>query len=337
MVLFLGHIGVGIIGVGRMGGFYARMLSGGIPGAKLIAVAGHTAGKDLAASLGVRWYDDYRTMLKSPDIDMVMICTQTPSHADLAVAAANAGKHVFCEKPIALTLADADRVIETALVNNIKLTVGFMRRFDPSYASVKAQITQGLLGIPISLRGTHRSRLPADWVLKPDQGGGLVIDYLAHEYDLARWLLGSEVSRVYCVGEALVYREKKKILPGFVDQVAVLMQMESGATAAIEASCAAEYAYDVRTEVLGSKGLAMVGELREHATTTYTPPDGGTFTLNRSFLRRFEEAFRRQVEEFVTSIREDQQPAVTGEDGREALKIGLAALLSLREGKPIEL
>ncbi|NLB74073.1 MAG: Gfo/Idh/MocA family oxidoreductase [Firmicutes bacterium] len=331
----MGAISVGIVGVGRMGRLYADFLSHGIPGARLTAISGST-GRDLAEALDIAYYENHMALLKSKNIEMVLVCTRTPSHAELAIAAAQEGKHIFLEKPIALRVEDADQVIEEAHKNRILLTIGFMRRFDPSYRSVRHQIVQGALGMPLSIRGVHRSKLPPDWVLRADEGGGLALDYLVHEYDLARWLLESEVERVYAVGGALVYREKLNSMPGLMDQVAVLMQMKSGATASVEACCAAEYAYDVRTEVLGSKGMATIGSLGKDYVTTYMTGKGSVSSTNLSSGNRFREAFRLQLEEFVSCVSDNRQPLVTGEDGRAALCIGLAVARSLHEGKPVE-
>ncbi len=328
-------IDIGIVGAGRMGRFYAELLANGIPGAELKAISG-SSGAAFAKNLHIEYYPDHVDLLRSAIVKAVIICTRTPSHAGLAIAAAREGKHIFLEKPIALTIEDADRVIEEALNHGVFLTIGFMRRFDPSYRYVKEQIDCKIFGTPIGIRGVHRSTLPPDWVLKINEGGGLALDYLVHEYDLARWLLGDEIQTVYAVGGVLANHEKNNTIPDFIDQLAVLMQMENGATAALEACCAAEYAYDVRTEVLGSKGMATVGELKENHATTFLVNQGELQALNHSFLNRFEEAFRCQMEHFIACIQQDRQPLVTGFDGRAALCAGLAALTSLREGKPVK-
>ena len=331
-------LGIGLIGAGRMGAVYAHQLTMGIAGAALVAVADHNltqaqaiaAQSDIAAS-----YDDYLALLARDDIDAVLIATPTHTHVEIVKAAAAAKKHIFCEKPLALTIRDCDAAIAATEQASVKLQVGFMRRFDRAYVAAKQKIDEGVIGAPVMFKATSRDpkRTTLDYARR-ETSGGLIADLGIHDLDLARWLMGSEVDRVFAEGGTLVYPELREV--GDIDNAVVNLHFTSGAVGNLDLSRNAVYGYDIRTEVLGSKGSLIVGALQQTAMLVLTS-SGVAHDTVPDFMQRFDEAYRAQVQDFVECIRSDRPPSVTGRDARAATALAVAATRSLDERRPVEL
>jgi inositol 2-dehydrogenase len=332
----MGKLAAGIIGLGTMGHIHAQNLAT-LPTVRLLALACRRehVGQATAPSLGIpRLYTDYEALLADNDVQAVVIAAASSEHANLVIAAAQAGKAIFCEKPAALTLAQMDRVLSAVQRASVPFQIGFMRRFDPAYARAKRQIEAGIIGQPVSLLGISRDPfLPAPEDKSALARGNLFLDLGIHDYDLARWLMGERVVEVYAVGGALVYPQLQAF--GDLDNAQVTLRFANGAIGSINLSRNARYGYDVRTEILGSEGALRIGDLRQAALDLMTA-SGVYYETYPWYQERFATAYRQELDHFVAWVQGKAGPAATGEEGRAALTIALAATESFRTRQPIE-
>lgn len=336
------EVRVCVVGAGRAGMVHARNFRWRVPHGKLVALVdtdaerGRTAAEEV--DLGDAHYTSLEQALESTGFDAVAITTPTFTHADLAIAAAQAGKHVLCEKPMALTLDECDRIIAAAEEAGVVLQLGFMRRFDPPFAAAKQQIEEGLIGDPIIVRSLTRGPgLPPAWAHDVSRSNGMLAEVNSHDFDAVRWLAGSTYTSVFARAGTFKAPEIKAQHPDFYDTATVSLQMASGALGMIDGVCPAHYGYDARAEVVGTVGILVIGELRETAITRVTRQDG---MIERNFLSwplRFKDAYVGEETDFITCIREDRQPGATGIDGRRALEAVLAANESIRTGQAVAL
>jgi inositol 2-dehydrogenase len=323
-----------------MGKVYAHTLAFSVSEVDLIAVADvdATTAKEAAGRFNaVDCYADYHRLLERPDIQAVVIATPTSTHREIIKAAAAAGKHIFTEKPLAQDLAGCDDAIaaveQAAKRTGIKFQVGFMRRFDPAYAMARKKIDEGLIGQPVMFKATSRDpRRTSLEFARRENSGGMILDMGVHDFDLARWLMGSEVARVQTEGTCRVYPELKDV--GDIDNAVINLRFVNGAVGNIDISRNAVYGYDIRTEVLGSEGGLLIGKLQQTSTLMMTR-DGVSHDTVPYFMERFGEAYAEEIRDFVRCILEDRQPGVSGRDARAATAIGVAATRSLDEGRPV--
>lgn len=329
---------IGLLGVGRMGSILAQHLVQAADKVSFVAVA--DADGERAREVAARFqvgdhYADYRRLLERKDVEAVVIVTPTNTHAAVIKAAAEAGKHIFTEKPLALTLADCDLALAAVAEAGVKLHVGFMRRYDRAYQAAKRKIEEGVVGEPVIFKAVGRdSWRPTVDFARRENSGGLLIDMAIHDFDAARWLMDSEVTRVYSEGGCLVYPELAQA--GDVDNAVVSLKFANGAVGSVDVSRNAVYGYDIRTEVVGSEGGLMIGHLQQTSTLMLTRR-GVSHDTYPGFMERFAGAYAAEIADFVAVVAEDRQPPVTGADGRAATAIGVAANLSLDEGRPVSL
>ncbi|GAB5897113.1 Gfo/Idh/MocA family oxidoreductase [Mycolicibacterium mageritense] len=311
----------GLIGTGWIGRFHAESLAGRVPDATLVAVADPNL--EAAQSIGApRSYSDPADLIADPAVDAVAISSPAATHTELVVAAARAGKHVFCEKPMALTLDDADRAIGAAADAGVALQVGFNRRFATDFAMAHAAITAGTIGTPQMLRSLTRDPGISAEVAARVKPWTIFNETLIHDFDTLCWLNpGARVTEVYAQADALIHPQFADA--GFLDTSVVQMRFDNGAFAIAEASFQAVYGYDVRGEIFGSNGVLLAG--RE-------PAQAGR--LNTEL---FHDAYVAQFAHFVDSVRAGTTPSVTGHDARVALEIALAAAQSVLTGAPVTL
>ena len=329
-------IRIGLIGAGRMGKVFAHTLAFTVSEVDLLAVADIDlqTSQEVAARYRAKYhYTDYHELLQRDDIDAVVVVTPTSTHAEVIQAAAAAGKHIFSEKPLAQTLMLCDQAIAAVEKAGVKLQLGFMRRFDPAYVMAKQKIDEGAIGTPVMFRSTSRDpkRTSLEFARR-ENSGGLIMDMGVHDFDLARWLMGSEVTRVQSEGGCLVYPELKEV--GDIDNAMINLQYSNGAIGNIDVSRNAVYGYAIRTEVLGSQGGLLIGKLQQTATLVMTR-QGVTHDTIPYFMERFGEAYAAEIRAFVACILEDRPPSVTGQDARKATVIGIAATRSLDENRPV--
>lgn len=323
-----------VIGSGRLGLVHANNLVQNIPDAevKYIVTSRQETAKKAAEELGIaNWTNKIEDVLEDESIDAVIIGTPTNTHAELILKAAQYKKHVFVDKPITRTADEADAVITSVKENQIICQVGFMRRFDPGYANAKRSIERGDIGEPIHYRGISRDPgSPPESYIKTS--GGIFLDLCIHEYDMARYLIASEVTSIQTHGEVLVHPFMKKY--GDVDQSLSYLRFESGATADVEGSRNSTYGYDVRAEVIGTEGMIQIGSMQQDDNIIFSK--GTSYFQNiPSFPAYFKEAFVKELEHFIVCVKENKQPLINERDGKIALQIAEAAQQSFEEDKKI--
>jgi len=311
----------GLIGVGWIGSFHAQTLASRLPNARLVAVADPVPGAAERFSTP-RAYRDPLELIDDPAVEVVAICSPAASHADLVVAAAQAGKHVFCEKPMALTLDDADRAIDAAQAAGVALQVGFNRRFADDFADMRARIVDGEIGTPQLLRSLTRDPGISAEVAARVKPWTIFNETLIHDFDTLCWLNpGARVTEVFAQADALVHPQF--VDQGFLDTSVVQLRFDNGAFAVAEASFQAAYGYDIRGEAFGSDGVLLAGRPPERA--------------GRANVELFADAYVAQFAHLVDCVHAGVQPSVTGADARVALEIALAARESVETGAPVVL
>jgi myo-inositol 2-dehydrogenase / D-chiro-inositol 1-dehydrogenase len=323
-------VGVGVIGVGRIGRMHADLLARQIPGAALAAV--HDADPAAARAVAAPAFDGVDELLADPSVDAVAICSSTETHADLIVAAARAGKAIFCEKPISLDLAEVDRALGVVAQCAVPFQIGFNRRFDPAHQAVYEAVARGDVGEPQLVRISSRDPAPPpmDYVRG---SGGIFLDMTIHDFDMARFVTGSEVVEVYARGA--VHVDPAFDEAGDVDTALVTLVHESGCLTAIDNSRQAVYGYDQRVEVFGSRGMAASENPLAHTAVVRTANGTSMSALPYFFLERYIPSYVREWAAFVDAVASGTAPPVTGADARAPLVIGLAAWRSLTEGRPV--
>ena len=329
-------VGVGLIGAGAIGAFHAESLARRVPGARLAAVADPAPGAagKLAASLGCpNATTDPAELLADPAVQAVVIAAPARSHAGLVVAAARAGRAVFCEKPMAVTLADADRAIAAARMAGVPLQVGFNRRFDRSFRAAHDLVAAGGVGTPQLLRSLTRDPGIPDPARVPPST--IFLETLIHDFDALRYLNpGAEAVDVYAVADALAYPDFKA--QGLQDTAVVLVRFDNGAIATAEANFNAVYGYDIRGEVFGSAGMAMAGDIRR-TSMTFSGAEGIVSDTWKRNVDLFHDAYTAELAHFVDCVRSGAAPDPTGEAARAALAIALAAIRSVETGAAVRL
>jgi len=324
----------GIIGAGRIGKLHADNLLSRVDGACLKAITDPFLDEDWAASRNIPLTGkDHRILLDDPEIDAILIGSPSAEHAPQMIECAEAVKHIFREKPIALD----PEIIRNALVevdkSGVKLQVGFNRRFDPNFSAVQHQVASGALGDPHIIRITSRDPAPppAEYVAG---SGGMFLDMTIHDFDMARFLSSSEVTEVHAYGAVLVDPEIGKA--GDIDTAVISLKFTNGALGIIENSRKAVYGYDQRVEVFGAKGTAMADN--NTPTSMIVLNESGTIRDKPLyfFLERYKTAFVAEMQAFVDAIREDKPTLVSGKDGLVPVLIAMAAKESLKTGKPVQ-
>ncbi len=306
-----------------------------VPSAQLVAVAdvNEAAAKACAEKYRIpQAGGDPLKIINDSSIDAVLICTSTDTHTPLIKAAAAAGKHIFCEKPVAMTLPDVDAALDAVAKAGVQLQIGFNRRFDPNFARIKQVITQGQIGEPHILHIISRDPAPPP-IAYVKVSGGIFIDMTIHDFDMARFLTGSEVEEVYVQADVKV--DKAIGEAGDVDTAVTLLSFANGMIGTIDNSRKAVYGYDQRVEVFGSGGSISTDNNYPNNTTLSTASTVQRDLPLNFFMQRYTEAYAAEIENFVNAIINKQPVKVTGHDGKMAFVIGLAAKRSLAERRPV--
>lgn len=330
-------LNVGLIGAGRIGRIHAGNLANRIPNARLVAVADIDleAAKSLTAELNIETaVSDYAQLLENGDLQAVVISSATDTHAQIIMEAAAAGKHIFCEKPLALELSRIDDALDAVEAAGVKLQVGFNRRFDPNYRKVREMAAEGKIGEPQILRITSRDTEPPPLEFVK-VSGGIFLDMTIHDFDMARYITGSEIEEIYVIGAVMIDPRIEEL--GDLDTVIITLRFENGVIGTIDNSRKAVYGYDQRIELFGSEGMIST-ENETPDRHSLSTADGIQKPLPlHFFLERYIESYLREMQSFVDCVQNDTPPEVTGADGRAPVVSGLAARLSYDENRPVSL
>ncbi len=326
---------IGIIGAGRIGNVHAESITFHIPEAEVLMVSDPDVKKanDLAARLSIPTATaDYMDIILNPEIDAVLVCSPTNTHADISVLAANNKKHIFCEKPIDLTIAKILAAKKAADDNHVKMQIGFNRRFDHNHGRVQQLAKSGALGKVEVVKITSRDPEPpsAEYAAA---SGGLFIDMMIHDFDMAQFLAGSPAVEVYAKGAVLVDPAIGEA--GDVDTAIVTLTFENGAVGVIDNSRRAAYGYDQRVEVFGELGMAA-GENDGDTTVRVSTASGVVSDKPQYFfLERYMGSFVAEMKAFIAAIVNDTEVPVTARDGLSPVVLAMAAKKSYLEKRPV--
>lgn len=327
---------IGIIGAGRIGKIHAENIARFIPQVTLEGIADIKLSDEQeswAKGLGARIVSrDPGDILKDGAIKAVLICSSTDTHADLTVRAAEAGKHIFCEKPVDLSVPKVKAALEAAGKAGVTLQIGFNRRFDHNFARIREYTLTGALGNVQIVKITSRDPEPPPPAYVA-VSGGIFLDMMIHDFDMARFQAGSGITEVYACGACLVDPEIGKA--GDVDTALVSLKFENGAIGVIDNSRKAVYGYDQRVEVFGSRGAAVADNDLPN-TVKFSGESGVTGEKPLYFfLERYKDAFINEINAFADAVMRNKPAPVGGEDGLEDMYAALAAGLSLKEKRPV--
>ncbi len=331
-----GMLNVGLIGLGRLGRVYARDLQRRIPCTRVTAVADvdAAAAEAVAQEFGVaKWFGDPAALLDEKSVDAVVIVSPTHTHCALTQAAAASGKPTFCEKPPALSLAEAVAMKAAVERHKTFFQLGFMRRFDAGYVAAKQRLTEGAIGDAVVFKSTSRDPFrPSVEYANPKSSGGMIIDMGIHDFDLARWFMG-EVVKVQTIGGVLCYPELGEV--GDIDNAIVSLTFASGRIGVVDLTRNGIYGYDISTELLGTQGTLRIGYLRETPLLVMTKNHIAHDTVPY-FMERFRDAYTVQLQNFAENVLHDREPPITVDDGVESLRVGLAATQAYHTGRPVD-
>lgn len=326
---------IGIIGAGRIGKVHTMSILNYLPQAEIVSISDVDleGAKEWAKQTGIKKvYQDYREMLKDPSLDAVLVCSSTDTHAKISIEAAKAGKHIFCEKPVDLSISKVEAVIEAVAKAGVKLQIGFNRRFDHNFMKVKALIDDGTIGELQILKITSRdpSPPPSEYV---KASGGMFMDMTIHDFDMARFMTGSSAEEIYVAAACMVDPAIGKA--GDVDTAVITIKFKNGTICVIDNSRKAVYGYDQRIEAFGSKGKAEIANDTPSTATWSTEEGVYSEKPLYFFLERYMASFAEEMKQFIEAVINDQETPVTGIDGLEPIKMGLAARKSVLEKRPV--
>jgi len=332
-----GKLQIGVVGVGEMGRRHAENLRRLVPQARLVAVADAdpSRAKKVAAELEVdNFYGSVEELVQHKDLACVVIATPDKFHAQAIRTAAGAGKDILSEKPLALDLQDAQSALDAVAKAGVRLQIGFMRRYDPGYAAAMKRIEAGEIGDPVVFKSIGRDKdAPPLAAYQSRINGMLLYNSTIHDFDLARWLMRDEVSEVHTFATTAIRPEVAQY--GDVVASVVNLKFQHGAIGNLESYVQSVYGYDVRTEIVGSKGSILVGRLQKDSATVLTGAGGGR-TLADHFLSTFADAYLAEMLDFVDNLVHDRPLRVPGEVGMKALQIAVAAENSYKQAKPCQ-
>jgi predicted dehydrogenase len=315
-----------------MGAIHARAITRHVPAARLVGVADVDVdrARALADELGGAVAGGSTSdLVRQPGVAAVVIAVSSSHHLAVIRDAAAAGLDIFCEKPLALTVADSEAAIAAAEAAGVRLQVGFMRRFDPAYRRGMRRLQDGAIGRPILFKSLQFDPGPPSLAFAdPAVSGGIHVDMGIHEYDLARWLMGDEVVEVHAWGSTVAFPDLATV--GDVDSAVVNLRFAGGGTGSIELARSAT-SEDVRTEIVGERGVIAIGR-RPPAPRAAAAPDGAGWGAGPL---RFDAAYAAEIRSFVRAIADDAAVPVDGTEALAALRIALAADASMREGRPV--
>ena len=334
-------LGLCLIGAGRAGMIHANNFMKRVPNASMecvVDVVPETA-RGAAESLGIsRYCVDYREILDSPDIDAVVVVSPTHLHREIVVACAEAGKHILCEKPMALNAQECEEMENAVARNKVKMQIGFMRRYDADFVRAKEAVDSGDIGEVVLIRSSTRGpSKPHPWMYDIKRSNGVLAEVNSHDIDTIRWFSGSEVKTVFGIGKNYRNREIAAEYPDYYDNLVVTGEFVNGVQYVIDGAAYVQYGYDIKLEVVGTRGVLRVA--REEATGVQwiTKENGIHAPFVKSWTDLFKDAYLEEDAQFVDCILHDKKPRVTGHDGKMAVRIVEAGNRSIAEKRIIEL
>jgi len=329
---------MGVIGVGTMGKRHAENIRRLIPDARLIAVADSNLdrARQVATELEVEhYYDSVEALVERKDVQAVAIATPAKFHGRAIKTCAHSGKDIFCEKPLTLTVEEADEILDLTAKAGVRLQPGHVRRYDPAHVRAKKRIEAGEIGDPVIFKSLARDPAPPPVSYMQSGVNGMFFqDSTVHEFDLGRWLMNDEIAELHAYGAVLVFPEAAQF--NDIDTALVNMKFSRGALGAVENYMQSGYGYDIRTEIVGSKGTIMLGYLQQTPEVVLTASGTKTDVVDH-FLVRFADGYLDEMQDFVRTMLTDRAPKVDGFDGRQAVAAAAAAERSYREGRPVTL
>jgi len=329
-----------LVGAGRAGMVHARNIFKYIPNAEVTAIVENNKQmlNERAEELNVKnTYENIDDAISDGFFDAVIIGAPTFTHCDFTVKSATAGKHVFCEKPMALSVEESQKMIDAASDNNVKFQIGFMRRFDPMFMQAKEIIDSGDLGDPIIIKSLVRGPgLPAPWYYDINRSNGLLAETCSHDFDSARWLSGGNYRRIFAEAVNRKTPEIKKEYPDFYDSVVCTVNLDNDVIGTIDSTCPAGYGFDVRGEIVMTKGLIQIGELSGEPILTCNLDGEFKGHVYKSWRNRFKDSYMGEISSFIEAVLKNEPVKVTGLDGLEAVKAVVAGNKSIKTGLPVE-
>lgn len=329
-----------LIGCGRAGMIHARNYKNKIENAKIVACvdAVEAAAQAAAEELGAtKVYTDYHAILNDADIDAVIIVSPTDLHKGIVVDCAAAGKHIFCEKPMAMTVEECDEMIEACKKYNVKLQLGFMRRFDASFREAKEIIKSGAIGDVVQIHSNTRGpSKPKPWMYDIKMSNGILAEVNSHDIDAVRWMADSDIDTVYAVAGNFRNPEAKENYPDYYDSVVMTGTMKNGIHFVIDGAAYVQYGYDSKMEIIGTKGKIQVGRSDKEFVHTTCVGTGTTTPFISGWQSLFTEAYLAEDTSFVNAVMNDTDTEVSGKDGREAVAVVEAGNKSITTGMPVK-
>lgn len=326
---------VAVVGVGRIGKMHTENIVYGMPDVTVKAIVDPIPQSQWVEKLKIPIYtDDLNEVLNDGEIDAVIIATSSTAHVELIQQCAAAGKHIFCEKPIAFLPEKVESAVKSAERAGVKLQVGFNRRFDPNYQEVQKAVAAGKIGTPHIIRITNRDpKRPSHEFLK--HCGGFFLDFSIHDIDMARYVTNDDIIEVYAAGGVLIDPETAKF--DDIDTAVITLKMARGAFCLIDNSRETNYGYDQRLEVFGPGGNICAENVR--GTSIQITTDAGNLQAPPiwDFMVRYKASFMNQMREFINCVRNDTLPIVDGYDAVKAVTVAVAAKESLKTNQPIKI
>lgn len=331
-----------MVGAGRVGKLHSGTFARHVPGGTVVALVDPATQilDETGAQFGIDGrYTSLEEALDKAAVDAVVITTPTFTHRDLAVLAAERGKHVFLEKPMAMNLDECDEILAACERNGVHLQIGFMRRFDPEFVAAAERIAAGEIGEPMLIKSlTHGPGLPPPWARDIVTSNGNLAEVNSHDLDCVRWLMGSNIERIYVEVANFKGDERGVEAEHFYDNMITTLRFESGGLGSFSGVCPCDYGYDARVEIVGKEGIMQIGSMRSQDVVVCVNRDQGLITpVYRRWPERFEWAYIREMEHFVASIQSDTAPRASGQDGWWAVAGVLAGTRSMLEERPVRL
>ena len=330
------QIKIGIIGIGRMGQIHLDNLMQKFSEVEVVAISDiNEEARQWAEKYTIsKFYSDYQDLISDQEVNTVVICSPTNQHAENIIAAAQAGKNIFCEKPMDLSIQTATKVLQIVEKAGVKFMLGFNRRFDPNFMKIKGLIEEGKVGDPQIVKITSRDPAPPpiDYI---KSSGGMFLDMTIHDFDMARFMVSSKVISIFAVGRNLV--DPNIGIAGDIDTAVVTITFDSGAIATIDNSRQAVYGYDQRLEVFGSEGMAGTENNKSDNHYYYNKKGQSESLPLHFFMDRYILSYFNEIKAFIDCIVHDEVPKVGGQDGLISLAMGWAANTSMQENRVVML